>query len=229
MSGKAVKILIIDDEFPIRKFLRVSLESNNYEVFEAERGRDALDLVKTHNPDALILDIGLPDISGVEVTRLVRNFSQVPVLILSVQGQEKVKIDALDAGADDYLTKPFSVEELLARLRRALKRSISNSPATVYQVGDIRLDLERRSVVIKGKDVNLTPNEFSLLAALMRQAGRVLTHKQLLREVWGEAYVDDSHLLRVNVCNLRRKLEVDPATAKFLRTEPGVGYRLTES
>lgn len=229
MSSKATKVLIIDDEFPIRKFLRVSLESNQYEVLEAERGKDALEMIKSHNPDALILDIGLPDLSGVEVTRLVRNNSQVPVLILSVQGQEKTKIEALDAGADDYLTKPFSVDELLARLRRALKRSVSNSPATVYQVGEIRLDLERRSVVVKGKDVSLTPNEFSLLASLMRQAGRVLTHKQLLREVWGEAYVDDSHLLRVNVCNLRRKLEVDATTAKYLRTEPGVGYRLAEA
>ena len=229
MSHKAIKVLIIDDEFPIRKFLRVSLESNQYEVLEAERGKDALDLVKTQNPDALILDVGLPDMSGVDLTRLIRHDSQVPILILSVQGQEKTKIEALDAGADDYLTKPFSVEELLARLRRALKRSLSSSPATVYQLGEIRLDLERRNVIVKGKDINLTPNEFSLLASLMRHAGRVLTHKQLLREVWGEAYVDDSHLLRVNVCNLRRKLEVDATTGKYLRTEPGVGYRLTET
>lgn len=228
MNQKLDRILIVDDELPIRKFLRVSLESNGYEVIETENGKQALEAVKSKNPAGIILDLGLPDISGLEVTKAVRGDSQVPIIILSVQGQEKIKIEALDLGADDYLTKPFSLEELLARLRRTLQRSKLVSSPTQYSVGEIRLDLERRHATMKGKDLGLTPNEFGLLATLMRQSGKVLTHRQLLREVWGEAYAEDSHLLRVNVCNLRRKLEVDKNTPNYIKTEPGVGYRLVE-
>jgi two-component system KDP operon response regulator KdpE len=228
MSQKMDRILIVDDELPIRKFLRVSLEGNGYEVLETETGKQALELVNTHNPAGIVLDLGLPDMSGLEVTKAIRQTSQVPIIILSVQGQEKVKIEALDLGADDYLTKPFSLEELLARLRRTLLRSKSVSNPTLYTVGEIRLDLERRHANIRGKDLGLTPNEFGLLATLMRQCGKVLTHKQLLKEVWGEAYADDSHLLRVNICNLRRKLEVEKDVPNYIKTEPGVGYRLLD-
>jgi two-component system KDP operon response regulator KdpE len=228
MDEKEPKILIVDDEASIRHFLRVSLEGHKYKVLECDNGTDAIAVAQKENPDAMIVDMGLPDMTGAEVTEAVRKFSRAPIVILSVQGQEKTKIEALDLGADDYLTKPFSVDELLARLRAASRRFQATLNSTVLICGDVKLDLERRTVVVKGIDVSLTPNEFSLLAAMLRHAGKVLTHRQLLREVWGEAYADDSHLLRVNICNLRRKLEVDPVIPSYIKTEPGVGYRLAE-
>ncbi len=228
MDDKQVKVLIVDDESSIRHFLRVSLEGHKYKVIEAERGADAIELARKENPDAIIIDMGLPDMTGAEVTQSIRKFCKVPILILSVQGHERTKIEALDLGADDYLTKPFSVDELLARMRAATRRFQETANSTTLICGDVKLDLERRTVVVKTTDVSLTPNEFSLLAAMLRHSGKVLTHRQLLKEVWGEAYADDSHLLRVNICNLRRKLEVDPVIPSYIKTEPGVGYRLAE-
>jgi len=174
----------------------------------------------------LLLDLGLPDGSGIDLLRRLRQEHSTPVIILSVQGAESTKIEALDLGADDYLTKPFSVDELLARVRAALRRSKSLHAPTLLTCGDLELDMERRQVSLAGHEVSLTPNEFSLLLAFMRNQDRVLTHRQLLKEVWGEGYLDDSHVLRVNVCNLRRKLNSPDGKRNYIKTEPGVGYRL---
>jgi two-component system, OmpR family, KDP operon response regulator KdpE len=228
MTEEARRILVVDDENPIRRFLKVVLAAQGYSVFEAACGQDALDSVLGSRPDLIILDLGLPDIDGVEVTRRLREWSQTPIIILSVREAETDKIAALDAGADDYLVKPFGTGELLARIRAALRRQADESEEPVMKVGTLRMDLSRRVVSVEDREITLTPTEYDLLRILMRNSGRVMTHRQLLRLVWGPAYEDEMHLLRVNVSNIRRKLEPDPSHPSTIRTEPGVGYRLVE-
>jgi two-component system KDP operon response regulator KdpE len=220
------KILIIDDEDSIRRFLRVALASQAYTIFEASTGQDALSSIATNKPDIIILDLGLPDIDGIEVTRLLREWAQIPIIILSVRGAENDKIAALDAGADDYLTKPFSVGELLARIRAAMRRTAKNSSEPIFILGGLKVDLIKRIVTLEDHEVQLTPNEYNLLKILVKHSGKVLTHRFLLREVWGTEYGDELHMLHVNISNLRRKIELNPARPQFIITEPGVGYRL---
>lgn len=228
MTEDARRILIVDDEAPIRRYLRVVLGAQGYTLFEAAGGQDALNAVLGDRPDLIILDLGLPDMDGVEVTRRLREWSQTPIIILSVREAESDKIAALDAGADDYLVKPFGTGELLARIRAALRRQADDSEEPVIQAGPLRMDLSRRLVTVDDREIVLTPTEYDLLRILMRNAGRVMTHRQLLRLVWGPAYENEMHLLRVNVSNLRRKLDPDPSSPSPIRTEPGVGYRLVE-
>jgi len=226
MGGDKPRVLVVDDEQAILRFLRVALESHAYAVFQAASGQEALSNAVAHKPDVIILDLGLPDIDGVEVTRLLRQWTQIPIIILSVRGSESDKIAALDAGADDYLTKPFGVGELLARLRAALRRTAQPKGEPIFTSGNLKVDLTRRLVSVAGHEMQLTPNEYDLLRILAANAGKVLTHRQLLREVWGTAYGDELHMLHVNISNLRRKIEPDPARPQFIITEPGVGYRL---
>ncbi|MBI5958692.1 MAG: response regulator [Chloroflexi bacterium] len=227
MAESEARILVVDDDRAIRRFLRTSLGAHGYEVFEAETGHQALQDVMTHRPDVIILDLGLPDLDGVEVTRQLREWSQTPIIILSVREREEEKIAALDAGADDYLTKPFGVGELMARLRVALRHAVLQVDETSeFTLGTLRVDLVRRVVEVKSVEVQLTPTEYALLRVLIKHAGKVLTHHQLLREVWGPGYEQEKHLLRVNVSNLRSKLEVEPTRPQYILTEPGVGYRL---
>jgi two-component system KDP operon response regulator KdpE len=223
-----LKILIIDDEEAIRRFLRVTLTAQGYTVLEAETGNKGLSSAADQKPDLVILDLGLPDIDGVMVTRMIREWTRIPIIILSVRGSEKDKIAALDAGADDYLTKPFGAGELLARIRAALRRSAQTPDEPVFVTGDLKVDLSRRVVTLSGQEVQLTPNEYGLLRVLATNAGKVLTHRHLLREVWGAEYGDESHMLHVNISNLRRKIESDPSRPQYIITEPGVGYRLKE-
>lgn len=222
------KVLIVDDEHAIRRFLRTSLNAHGYEVHEAATGEDAI--LKTINvrPDLIILDLGLPGIDGIEVTRRVREWAQTPIVILSVQNQDTDKIEALDAGADDYLTKPFSVGELTARLRVAMRhiRQEQEEPELIFTSGKLRVDLTARVVTYDDEEVPLTPTEYDLLRVLIQYAGRVLTHQQLLKEVRGTGFQTETHLLRVHMSNLRRKIEEDPSNPQYILTEPGVGYRL---
>jgi two-component system KDP operon response regulator KdpE len=220
------RVLVVDDEEAIRRFLRVTLTSQAYNVVEAASGQDALSVIAMQKPDVVILDLGLPDMDGVEVTRLLRQWTRIPIIILSVRGSERDKIDALDAGADDYLTKPFGVGELLARLRAALRRGAQTTSEPVFTSGSLNVDLARRLVTVAEQEVQLTPNEYELLRVLVAHAGKVLTRRQLLREVWGVEYGEEFHMLHVNISNLRRKIEIDPARPQFIITEPGVGYRL---
>jgi two-component system KDP operon response regulator KdpE len=220
------RVLVVDDEQAIRRFLRVALTSQGYTVAEAASGQEALSDAATCKPDIIILDLGLPDIDGVEVTRLLRQWTQVPIVILSVRGSEGDKIAALDAGADDYLTKPFGVGELQARLRAALRRATQVAGEPVFIVGSLKVDLTRRLTTVSDREVQLTPTEYELLRVLVAHTGKVLTHHHLLREVWGDKYAEQFHMLHVNISNLRRKIEPDPARPQFIITEPGVGYRL---
>ncbi|MBN1991951.1 MAG: response regulator [Anaerolineae bacterium] len=227
MSENGPRILVVDDEKAIRRFLKTSLTANGYAVFEAANGADALTAVVSHRPDAVILDLGLPDMDGTQVTARLREWTRLPIIILSVRGQETDKITALDAGADDYLTKPFGVGELMARIRVALRRTASNGQTeSVFTTDDLEVDLARRLVKIDGHEIQLTPTEYDLLRVLVNDAGKVLTHQYLLRKVWGMGYEAEAHLLRVNISNLRRKLEQNPARPRYILTEPGVGYRL---
>lgn len=226
MSEKNINILVVDDEPAIRKFLHVTLKSQGYSVAEAPSGRDAISSVSSHIPDVIILDLGLPDIDGVEITRMLRQWTNVPIVILSVRGEDNDKIAALDAGADDYLTKPFSVGELLARIRAALRRSGPDADEPVFTTGQLEIDLPRRLVKLNKNEVQMTPNEYNILRLLVANAGRVLTHHQLLTRVWGPGYQQDTHLLQVNISNIRRKIEPDPTQPTYIVTEPGVGYRL---
>ena len=225
MSEKIPRILVVDDERPILRFLSASL-SGQYEIVQAATGEDAIRSVATERPDLVILDLGLPDIDGIEVTRRLREWTKTPIIIVSVREQEGDKIAALDAGADDYLTKPFGAGELMARIRVALRRTVPLAEDAVFQSDDLTVDLARRLVSVLGQDVMLTPIEYDILRTLIQHAGKVLTHRQLLRTVWGNAYESETHLLRVNVSNLRRKIERDPAKPQHIITEPGVGYRL---
>jgi two-component system KDP operon response regulator KdpE len=228
IPDSSLKILVVDDERPIRRFLNASL-GNRYTILEAENGGDAIQSAAVHNPDAIILDLGLPDMDGTEVTRRLREWTDVPVIVISVREGEDDKIAAFDAGADDYLTKPFSTSELLARLRVALRRSnkIENESA-VFQNDALMVDFAKREVRIDNNPVTLTPTEYNILKILINHAGKVLTHQQLIREVWGGNYEADAHLLRVNISNLRRKIESDQMKPRQIVTEPGVGYRLME-
>ncbi len=218
---------MVDDEPAIRRFLHALLSAHGYSVHEAASGEDALQTVPAVRPDAIVLDLGLPQMTGTEVTRCLREWTEIPILILSVREEEAEKIAALDAGADDYLTKPFGPGELLARLRAALRRASKQETNSVFTTGDLMVDLAQRMVRVSGADVQLTPTEYDLLKALVLHAGKVLTHRQLMREVWGGAHYEDSmHLLRVNISNLRRKIEADATRPRFIVTEPGVGYRM---
>ena len=225
MSEHGVRVLVVDDERSIRRFLKASLGSQ-FVIFEATTGEEALAAATANRPDVIILDLGLPDIDGVEVTRRLREWTQIPIIIVSVREQEQDKIAALDAGADDYLTKPFGVGELMARLRSALRRSAQADTDPVFKSGHLVVDLNKREVLVNGQPISLTPTEYDLLRTFVKHAGKVLTHDQLLRAVWGTAYESETHLLQVNISNLRRKIEPDPVRPSFLITEPGVGYRL---
>lgn len=220
------KVLIVDDEHAIRRFLRTSLDAHGYEVVEAATGEDAILRAINDLPDLIILDLSLPGINGIQVTQRIREWSAVPIIILSVIDQDTDKIEALDAGADDFLTKPFSVGELTARMRVAMRHAQKSEPDLVFSSGELRVDLTARLVTRGGEEVALTPTEYDLLKVLVRYAGRVLTHQQLLREVRGVGYQSESHLLRVHMSNLRRKIEEDPSHPQYILTEPGVGYRL---
>ena len=222
-------VLLVEDEAPMRRFLRVALEAEGYRLLEAETAREGLTLAASHQPDVTLLDLGLPDLDGLELTRRLREWSQMPIIVLSARGQERDKIAALDAGADDYLTKPFSTGELLARIRVALRhRPREGNPDPIFRTGEWEVDFARREVKAQGIPVHLTPKEFKLLAVLARHAGKVLTHRQLLKEVWGSAPSAQPHYLRVYMAQLRHKLESDPARPRHLITESGVGYRLRE-
>jgi two-component system KDP operon response regulator KdpE len=226
VTDSGLRILVVDDERAIRRFLRTSLTALGCTVFEAGTGQGALHEVTAHRPDVIILDLGLPDMDGAEVLTRLRVWSAIPVIILSVQEEERTKVAALDAGADDYLTKPFGIDELMARIRVVLRRTVSATADPLFQTGGLVVDLGRRRVTVDGQEVSLTPTEYDLLRALVRHAGKVLTHRHLLTEVWGVAYQTETQLLRVNISNLRRKIEPNPARPVYVTTEPGVGYRL---
>ena len=226
MNENGPRILVVDDEPAIRRFLHTSLAAHDYVVFEVASGQEALTAVVAHRPDLIVLDLGLPDMDGIEVTRLLREWTQIPIIIVTVQEQEAAKIAALDAGADDYVTKPFGMGELLARMRVALRRAASPAAEPVFTSGELTVDLARRLVTVGDREVQVTPTEYDLLRTLVAHAGKVLTHRQLLRQVWGVGYEGEAHLLRVNMSNLRHKLEPDAARPNYILTEPGVGYRL---
>jgi len=222
-------VLVIEDEPQIRKFLRASLSAHGYRLEEAETGKRGLLLAAQQPPELVILDLGLPDMDGLDVTRELRTWTSVPIIVLSAREQDGDKVAALDAGADDYLTKPFSVAELAARLRVALRhaaRTKSGGAESVFTVGELKVDLGRRLVTRRGEPVHLTPTEYRLLTTLVQHAGRVLTHQSLLKEVWGPSDTSELQYLRVYMAQLRQKLEDDPAQPRYLTTEPGVGYRL---
>jgi two-component system KDP operon response regulator KdpE len=228
MSDSGPRVLIIDDERPIRRFLSTVLQAHEYVTFESTTGEDGLSAVTRYRPDVVILDLGLPGMDGIEVTRRLREWTEIPILVLSVRDQEADKIAALDAGADDYLTKPFSAGELMARLRAALRRATRPASEPVRTFGDLSVDLTRRRVTRAQEEIQLTPTEYDLLRILVTNAGKVVTHQQLLRQVWGEGYDGEVHLLRVNISNLRRKVEPEPARPRYVTTEPGIGYRFRD-
>jgi len=227
-EGAALKpnALIIDDEMQIRRLLRVCLEANGYRTSEAASGQEGISQAAQHPPDVVILDLGLPDMDGVAVLKRLREWTQVPVIVLSVRDREDDKIAALDNGADDYVTKPFSTGELLARLRVAQRHTQPASGTAVFHTGDLEVDLTARIVKLGGKEVKLTATEYALLRLLVQHAGKVLTHHEILREVWGPNYLEQTHYLRVYMAHLREKLEAEPSKPMLLITEPGVGYRL---
>jgi two-component system, OmpR family, KDP operon response regulator KdpE len=226
MTENGQRILVVDDEQAIRRFLHLTLVSQGYTVFEVGTGMEALTSAAGYKPDLIILDLGLPDMDGADVARLFRQWTQIPIIVLSVRGSESDKINALDAGADDYLTKPFSVGELLARLRANLRRIDRATGDPVYENGNLVVDLTKRLVTLAEKEIQLTPTEYDLLKTLVHHAGKVITHHQLLCEVWGKSYEHEFHILHVNISNLRHKIEPDPTRPRFIITEPGVGYRL---
>ena len=226
MNEIGFRVLVVDDERAIRRYLHAALNAHGYIIYEAVSGQEALSAAVAEHPDLIILDLGLPDIDGVEVTRQIREWSQIPIIILSVREQERDKVAALDAGADDYLTKPFNTGELMARIRVALRRSTQTGTEPVFSSGELVVNLSRRLVTVKDQEISLTPTEYDLLRVLIQHPGKVLTHRQLLQKVWGNAYETEAHLLRVNMSNLRRKIEPDPTRPRFIITEPGVGYRL---
>lgn len=226
MTESHLRVLVVDDETAIRRFLRTSLSAHGHTVFEASDGHGAINSVAADRPDVMILDLGLPDLDGIEVVRRLREWTTIPIIILSVREHESDKIAALDAGADDYLTKPFGVGELMARIRVAMRRSTHAADGPIFQTRDLQVDVARRLVKIAGRDIQLTPTEYDLLRVLVNNAGKVVTHNQLLRQVWGGPYEEEAHLLRVHISNLRAKLEADPARPQYILTEPGVGYRL---
>jgi len=229
MTTAGPVVLVIEDEPQMRRFLHTALESHDFRPVEATTAREGLAQATSRNPDVILLDLGLPDGDGIDLTRQIREWSRTPIIVISARGKEDDKIAALDAGADDYLTKPFGVGELMARLRVALRHAAQpadGGPEPVFTVGDLRVDLVRRQVFVRGGEVHLTPTEYKLLTLLVRHAGKVLTHRQLLKEVWGPNAVEHAHYVRVYMTQLRRKVEADATRPRYLLTEPGVGYRL---
>jgi two-component system KDP operon response regulator KdpE len=227
------RILVVEDDTPMRRFLRAALANEGYKVAEAETGQAALDSVLSQLPDLILLDLGLPDIDGVTILERVREWSSVPIVVLSARGQEAVKVEALNLGADDYVTKPFGIPELLARIAVALRhaavlKEATGEKASRFRTGELTVDLGRRLVELRDRPVHLTPMEYRLLTTFVRNAGRVLTHSYLLREVWGLSGTGQAHYLRIYVASLRKKIEEDPADPRYLVTEQGVGYRLNE-
>ncbi len=219
------RILIVDDEPAIRRFLKTALADGEFALFLADNGHAALAAAVTVKPDVILLDLGLPDLDGVEVIKRIRQWSQVPIIVLSVRDREADKVKALDSGADDYLTKPFGVSELLARIRVMLRRSLHQVPEPVIKIDELEVDLARRLVLLRGEAVALTPTEYELLRLLVTNAGKVMTHRQILKQIWGAAYLEQPHVLRVNISNLRHKLENDASRPRYIQTESGVGYR----
>ncbi|BCG48190.1 DNA-binding response regulator KdpE [Citrifermentans bremense] len=222
------RILVIDDEAAIRRFLHSALSSEEFTLHEADSGHSGLSAAAAFRPDLILLDLGLPDLEGIEVIRRIREWSQVPIIVLSVREREDDKVAALDAGADDYLTKPFGVGELLARMRASLRRSAVQPPEPVFSSGDLKVDLNLRRVTVGGAEVQLTPNEYDLLRLLIAHADKVMTHGQILKQIWGVAYQEQPQVLRVTISNLRKKVERDPSRPRHITTEPGVGYRLKQ-
>jgi two-component system KDP operon response regulator KdpE len=223
------RVLVVDDEPPIRKFLRISLTAEHFEIVEAADAAEALRLVSSKTPDVVILDLGLPDVVGEELIHAIRAVSQVPIIVLSIRAAEQQKIAAFDAGASDYVTKPFSLGELTARMRALLRdRRPNQPPSVVFEVGRIRVDVAKHRALLDGVEVKLTPKEFDLLALLISNHGRIVTHRQLLRDVWGKTHEQDTQYLRVYVGQLRQKLGDDPAEPRFIANEPGVGYRFID-
>lgn len=228
MERAAPLILLIEDEPQMRRFLRAALGGHDYRLVEAETAKEGLAHAASRNPDVILLDLGLPDTDGLEVTRQLREWTRTPIIVLSARGREQDKVAALDLGADDYLTKPFGVEELLARIRVALRHAslgAGEAAEPIFEIGELKVDLAQRQVFRAGQQIHLTPTEYKLLVALVRHAGKLLTHRQLLQEVWGGNFVTQTHYLRIYVMQLRQKIEPDPARPRFLLTEPGVGYR----
>lgn len=222
-------VLVIEDEAPVRHFLRTALEAHGYRMIETDTGREGLAQAAGRRPDVILLDLGLPDGDGIDVTRRLREWATTPVIVISARGRDEDKVEALDAGADDYLTKPFSVDELLARMRVALRHAQAGGAADpVFTSGDLTVDQAKRIVMVRGAEVHLTPTEYRLLSALAKHAGRVLTHKQLRHEVWGPHTATTTQALRVYMNQLRHKIEAEPARPRLLMTEPGVGYRLRD-
>lgn len=227
MTNKGPTILVIEDEAPIRHFIEATLSSAGYRVLVAESGKDGITQSMAWNPDIMVLDLGLPDIDGLEVIRRLRTWTFRPIIVLTARVQDDDKVAALDLGADDYLTKPFSVAELLARVRAALRRTVrTDAGEPVFHLGDLKVDLEKRRVYLAGNEVRLSPTEYKLLTILVRHAGKVLTHRQLLKEVWGPLHENEAQYLRVYMRQLRGKLEENPSHPRYLLTEMGVGYRL---
>lgn len=222
------KILVVDDEPAIQRFLKTALGAGEFTLYQAENGHAALAAAVSVRPDLILLDLGLPDLDGVEVIRRIREWSEVPIIVVSVREREEEKVRAFDAGADDYLTKPFGTGELLARIKVALRRSLQQVPDPVLQIGELQIDIPKRRVAVRGAEVQLTPTEYDLLRLLALHRGKVLTHSQILKQIWGVAYVEQPHVLRVNISNLRRKIEADPSRPRYIVTEPGVGYRLKD-
>jgi two-component system KDP operon response regulator KdpE len=226
METKNSRIMVVDDEPQMRRLLKIALTAHHYEIRAAETGRDGIEQIAVFHPDLIILDLSLPDLDGIEVVKQLREWSQTPVIILSVREQENDKISALDAGADDYVTKPFSMGELLARIRAALRHAAGPADEPVLSLGGLIIDLTRRQVTVDGKEIKLTPTEYDLLRIMAVNSGRVLTHRQLMHTVWGPSYEQETNYLRVYVRQLRQKIEPDPARPQHIITEPGVGYRL---
>ncbi len=227
MEETGVRILVVDDERAIRRFLRASLSAHGHTILEAAAGREALSAVAEQRPDIIFLDLGLPDMDGVEVTRQIREWSDTPIIILSVRDREADKIAALEAGADDYLVKPFGMGELMVRMRAVLRRVWqAHRQEAVFQSGELKVDFTRRRVWVGEREVNLTPTEYDLLKLLAQNAGKVLTHPHMIQKIWGSDLIGADHLLRVNISNLRKKLEADPARPQYILTEAAVGYRL---
>jgi two-component system, OmpR family, KDP operon response regulator KdpE len=226
MAERTLQVLVVDDEPSIQRFLGASLTAFNYHVLLAGTAHEALAVLDTARPDLIVLDLGLPDMDGLDLVRRIRKQNAIPIIILSVREDESDKVIALDEGADDYVTKPFGLSELLARMRVALRRSGGAPSATVFTLGDLTIDFDLRTVHLGATEVLLTPTEYNLLRLLVTESGRVLTHRQLLRGVWGPGYDNEAHLLRVTMSNLRHKIEPDPNGPRYIRTEPGVGYRL---
>ena len=220
------KILIIDDEIQIRRLLRISLEANQFKVFDEGTGREGLVSITMNHPDVILLDLGLPDEDGMEILKRLRGWSTVPVIVLTVEDSEQIKVSALDAGADDYVTKPFNTAELLARIRVAIRHSFKIDESPVFTDGDLEVDLGLRIIKIRGQEIKLTALEYSILSLFIRNAGKVLTHNYIIREIWGNPYAENAQILRVHVAQLRKKIERNPSIPEILITESGVGYRL---